>query len=416
MSGNDYLSAVYTPAYTPNQGVFNPCQNMCCNESEEISDPYFDDPAENAPPEDLSNISQWENSSFSTGNVRSRMEFIVSAYNRALERGDEGFSQRCQILAMDAALFIENNGMNRESFESLFTQVGIHFPRNRGLSVTIGHVAALLVQNPNGTAQKIYSNLTDDEHNHEYVNAQVQLSATPASLGHGLTSTKLLIQSNDNDSKEFSGILVRVSPDSSAQAGYLVQHMSGPVAAQQGYIVFAAANYSINEDIPASLAIVNGQPANLYQSPTMDGLVVIENGRPRIVSVDDVDVGAIVGQTLSNNGSLFQTNLLIHGGQNIVPDGASTETDVRRALVTFQDGSYGIVQINEYIDLYEFAGMLSQIPGIREAVNLDTGGSNVGGFVDSSGTYTPFGDGDEGFPDDLSSATFFFVRPSLPNT
>ena len=182
------------------------------------------------------------------------------------------------------------------------------------------------------------------------------------------------------------------------------------------YLVFSSANYRTDEtDLetgnwhPATLAIVGGKPFNLFVDPSIDGLVTIKDGKPQISNqkeMNEAQVISFVDSSIDNGNTVFQSSLLVFKGKNLVPANASRPSlDNRRVLATFQDGSYGIIQINKHLKLDELSDFLSKIPGIENAVNLDTGGGNLGGFADKNGHYQLFND-----TADYEQAALFYIK------
>ncbi len=335
-------------------------------------------------------------------NVHELLKTLADIY-RLAEQQDPAVSRKCRITAAEYVKFALKNGVEKDTLRELVVPFGIHLPIVKSFTIQIGNVVSNY--GPGRAAQKITAEVMEEEqHDSRFTDSPVSVSLGDWAIHNGLQGFDISIGT------EAIGFLIRIKPDSGLNLGYTVEELSHEGAEQKGYRLFAAANYSVNETIPATVSIVNGEPSNLYVAPHMDGIVVIRNGKPEIFNADRTDIFKVMDETMAQGGTMFQSNLIVHNGTNTVPkDGSSYSADIRRILVTFNDGSYGIVQIDDYIDLYEAGQILTKIPNLVHAVNLDTGGSNVAGYQQEDGSYYHTGETEDyGFP--VTSATIVYVK------
>ncbi len=345
-------------------------------------------------------------------NVFSQLEFLASAYDKGLAQNDAELCRQCQLLASKHVLFAKQNKMQiDEPIKETARRLGVHIPSDSKtfvaqlINVTINY-------SPSNAAQKIGGSFFEKQYHDRYAKAHLSTSEHEIKLPGGIQHYNLFLESErvqDN-----IGEMIHVSADNNVvSAGYTVERFSHQEAAQKGYLVFCAANYSsskVNRPIPATASIVSGKAHNLYVDATMHGIVVMKNGRPEIFDTRENDIHGLMEKSLVSGGTMFQCNLLVKNGGNIVPaQGSSHEVSLRRVLATFNDGSYSIIQINRYVDLYDAGEILAKIADIKNAVNLDTGGSNVAGYRYGDANYQFIGE-TRNLIGTVTSATMFYVK------
>ena|GEM_PF-6939581 len=81
---------------------------------------------------------------------------------------------------------------------------------------------------------------------------------------------------------------------------------------------------------------------------------------------------------------LMSGHLLVDNGELAVAGNSSAAIDKRRAIATFEDGTFGLVDFSQPLTLYEEATIL-KAAGVKGAVNLDTG------YYDHANAYTDKG-------------------------
>lgn len=367
------LNVTYDP-----RSFYDPCEQVCWDpergEEGIRQDPLAGEKAE------FSRIQKTQPNALT---VRKRLEFLASAYEKALQNHDLDFARECQLQAARDIQFAEQNKMNLDALRPIAARLGVHIPTVKSISVSIGNINNYT---PGHFAQKVIKNVTESGHDEYLIGAKIKMVPTHKNLRGGLRHFNIVIPNystikSAQEEEKVIGELIMVPPNAPVSIYYKVQNMTTREIAEKFIpLVFSSANYSINETTPATLSIVNGNPYNLYVSSSMDGLVVIRNGRPEVHNAREEDVFQLAREALSSNGTIFQTHLIVYRGRSIVPENASDSKDVRRVLVIFNDGSYGIIHFSEYLDLYELGRILEKIPGINAAVNLDTGGSDVSGY------------------------------------
>ncbi|MFA5839410.1 MAG: hypothetical protein WC890_01985 [Candidatus Margulisiibacteriota bacterium] len=373
--------------------------------------------------EESNAIRLWEAEGLSPSSqaIPTRLEKLSQVYQKAVKDNAVELAQRCQILAMKYVQAAEKSNMNRESIRPLAESMGIYIPRSRGRIAGVAHVASLYSSNSSGTSMKIQANLIDSGQDPQYINADLSFTSETPILFGGQGVAGIDISLLIDGTPTIVGKIIVVDQNI-ASLEYLPKEMNGPKAAQEGWIVFSSANYSVTvgnypncTTVPGTISIRDGIPSNLYPSSST-GAVVIRNGVPEILQANPDEMVALAAEAMSSGGTMFQSHLLVHNGESIVPTSSDTDRDVRRVLITLDSGGFALVQIDEFITLYELSKIIEKIPNIKEAVNLDTGGGNVGGYrtIDqSNGQYTPFGDGSEpGEFDDsnLEADAFIGVR------
>jgi hypothetical protein len=147
------------------------------------------------------------------------------------------------------------------------------------------------------------------------------------------------------------------------------------------------------KEVHMGLTARNGSVSNYYLSPNMDGLAIIKGGKLEIVSLAGKKYTEVVADIVKNRASAFQSHLLLlDGNLTISLDKSNPNRGPRRLLLTFDDGRVGLIHFKEAVTLYEAAVLASKIPGIKSALNMDTGSSNMafisdGKKLEQIGTY-----------------------------
>jgi len=345
-------------------------------------------------------------------NVRQNLTILLTIlkdiYKKRNDGGDPALARECQLTAIKYVTFVYEK-MNPEPFVDLASSLGIFIPTKVSRSQKATHVASQAVNNPGHTLGKIWENIGTTAHRPEYASGKVELAPTGNQLSDGVESYALILNG------EKIGEVLMVPEKAAVSASYQVYSDQDYAGYNYGentkdFILFTSANYSSNfvDNIPATLSIVDGVPRNLFVSPQMHGLVTVENGRPRVSNLKLNPPLPIISGALApgSNISLFQSNLIVDGGHNVVPDQESSATrDKRRVLVTgTEPGRFGIVQVSSFVDLHELGNLVARLPNIGSAVNLDTGGCDLAGYRATNGSFTWLGDVN------ASSITLFGVR------
>lgn len=366
-------------------------------------------------PSDSKQLQQISTSKVTALNAKPRLEALASIYDKAAAHNDAELCRECQLLASKCILFAKQNKIIDDSFRTAAKKLGVFIP-----FISKSFVLSALNTfnyNPIHAGTKILSKATtkissavfgDDLHE-QTGPGPIRISQHEAPLQGGIQHLNLIFGSDYAEEK--IGEMIIVKPENhDVSAGYTVEELSNDKAVTKGYLAFCAANYSIDGTRPATVSIVNGKSFNLYVDPKMNGIVVMKNGKPAILNSKDTDIYDQMETALISGGTMFQTNLLVRNGKNIVQDaGSSPDKEFRRLLVTFYDGSYGIVQIDKFVDLYDAGTILANIPNIKDAVNFDTGGSNVAGYLRADGQ-PPENMGEKNALITVTSATMFYIK------
>ena len=320
-------------------------------------------------------------------NIMEHMELLSSLYDKAVAYKDVRLVQVCQLLASKCILAVMQKDVPVEArLRSLAEKLCIHLPLKMDpLFDNNGSLSA---------APKKNIDLIDDvlggQHQLSCTESSLKISEHEIPLSGGIKHLKLEIETPYEH--ETLGEMMVVEPrNNEVYAAYVAESPAHEPAAQKGRLLFCAANFSFSPKFPATATIAAGKSVNLYVDSTMRGIVLLENGSPKILDSRENDIHVLMDRTISSGGTLFQCNLLVKDGMNIVPvQGSSSETSMRRLLVTFNDGSYGIVQIDKCVDLYDAGHVLAKIPGIKNAVNFDAGGSKERTLIGHVGSATMF--------------------------
>jgi hypothetical protein len=156
------------------------------------------------------------------------------------------------------------------------------------------------------------------------------------------------------------------------------------------FVAFGSGAYvsdSSSSAMPVGLTVHEGEEINTYLDHNNRGIVVINDGRLAVYDYQKTPWGNLaaakgMGNFLAfyreRHSSVFQSHLLVHEGRSQVGTNSSTEQAYRRVLLALNDNNAALVYFDSPVTLYETAKILEQIPGIRSAVNLDTGINNCG--------------------------------------
>ncbi|MFA4844853.1 MAG: hypothetical protein WC632_07920 [Candidatus Margulisiibacteriota bacterium] len=331
----------------------------------------------------------------SQSNTRQNLTILAEIFKKAIEKNDQSLARECQLTAVKYVAFIYEK-LNPEPFADTAASLGIHIPNKISRSKKAGHIASQIYYNPSHALGKIMENVGKGGHRPEYISGSVELTATGNRLSGGVENFALHLNN------EKIGEVLMVPPEAAVSASYLVYDQQDYTGYDYGestkdFILFSSANYASDfvDNIPATLSIVNGKPRNLFLAPQMHGLVTIDNGRPKINNIKLQPPLPIISAALApgSSVSMFQTNLIVDGGQNLVPDKESSPSrDRRRVLLTGGEGQYGIVQVNSYVDLFELGSIVAKLPNVGSAVNLDTGGCDLAGYRTTGGGFVWLGD------------------------
>jgi hypothetical protein len=368
-------------------------------------------------PSDKRQLQQISNSKPNVSNVKPRLEVLASIYDKGYAHNDAELCRQCQLVASKYVLFAKQNKIIDDSLRNTAKKLGVYIPFiSKSLVLAASNV--FFNYNPLHAVTKITSKATtkissavfgDEQHEDLYAGSPIRTSEHEAPLPGGIQHLNLILGSGDSE-KNIGEMIVVKPENNDVIAGYSVEELSHDDAVQKGFLAFCAANYSIDGTRPATATIMNGDPRNLYVDPKMNGIVVMKNGKPTILNSKDADIYDQMENALISKGTMFQSNLLIRNGKNIVQAaGSSTDKEIRRLLVTFYDNSYGIVQINENVDLYEAGEILEKLPNIKDAVNFDTGGSNVAGYLRADGKPAE-NTGEKNTIIKVTSATMFYIK------
>ncbi|MFA6027508.1 MAG: hypothetical protein WC752_01115 [Patescibacteria group bacterium] len=189
-------------------------------------------------------------------------------------------------------------------------------------------------------------------------------------------------------------------PKSGAKLDYAVR-VGGGLTTEEVYSMYpegeiaaqAVGSYTTGPQKPADFAIDGGHVEN-YLISTREGLVIIQKDgtvrikhRGQLQTTDIAPRAAVNPLHITENLSDFTTfielaeregvdvmnsHLLLYQGGLEVGTNSDPATDKRRALVTYHDGRFALVDFEQPLSLYEEAYLLQQA-GFESAVNLDTG-------------------------------------------
>ncbi len=367
--------------------------------------------------ERFSNLEKEKNKDYLKANFKDNLFFLAEAYSQAQKHKNYDLAKKIRFFAIKYIILAQKNKLNLGEVRASAARIGIKIPYDFGVPSKVLHIFQLGIQHPKSATKKIFNNISKNEHDPIYEDPDIRISSSFSKIAGGLKKHNIYLHKNNSNTK--IGEMIPIPLDAHVSAGYTNKQADQKAAIYQKYILFSSAAYSIRDlnglfanpklpNCPAALSITNGKPDNLFVSSSLHGIVIIKDGRPLILDAREIDVINIIEDALNSKGTVFQSNLIIHEAKNIVPkEDSSLRKDVRRVLVTFTDGSYGIIQINKHIDLYELGEILAKIPNIKEAVNLDTGGGNMGGYQNNNGKFHLWG------YDGIYPPNIFFVKENL---
>lgn len=283
---------------------------------------------------------------------------------------------------------------------------------------------------PSYVLQKAKSKLASDTGvlRDDFIDVQIFVEKRAEKLQQGYK----FITWKDGQGNELAKIVVG-SPKQGAFVDYAIQVGGGLTEEaiksryqDKGIIAESVGAYTTGALKPAELAIENGKVKN-YLISDRDGMAIIsKEGRLRIVHRDkltthDLDPDAAATPlSFHRNISDFRTllgvaskreldimcgHLLVDDGELSVSDQSSEVKDKRRAIVTFKDGTFGLVDFTERITLYEEAVIL-KAAGASNAINLDTGYYDHANIYTADGSRIELGDQDK----DGTNNKFVFLR------
>ncbi|MBI4197394.1 MAG: hypothetical protein HY539_06170 [Deltaproteobacteria bacterium] len=191
------------------------------------------------------------------------------------------------------------------------------------------------------------------------------------------------------------------------------------------YAAGAAAVYSSAGRKPAFLSMNDGRAESYFLSDKVDGLAIalasgafllsdldqftLPDSHQRLqIDLNAVDFFRFDDWCRDQKCDAFQSHLLVHEGENRVDRSTSRSTTAnRRLLVTFKDGSFGLVDFPGHLTLYETAYLALKIPGLRSAINLDTGNYDTANYQLPSGEVVKFAENYEF--DSLPNKVIFYT-------
>ncbi|MFH1386954.1 MAG: phosphodiester glycosidase family protein [bacterium] len=167
-----------------------------------------------------------------------------------------------------------------------------------------------------------------------------------------------------------------------------ISFVKGRTEKDQGNILlYCSGPYFTDRDHPVGFSAINGAFVNKLVNDEMGGLVMISPAGLKISPISDPTtnltstegLNQLTKRVKAGNLSVFQGHLLLHQGVEIISNNSKPSRESRRLLANFNDGRFGIIDIEEKVTLYE-AAVFARKLGATEAVNLDTGGFNKGGY------------------------------------
>ncbi len=162
---------------------------------------------------------------------------------------------------------------------------------------------------------------------------------------------------------------------------------------------------------PAELAIDNGSVVN-YLISNRDGAVIVDaEGHMIIVNRDKLtkhdldsnetaeplafrknleDFSTLLSLAKKNKIDMMSGHLLVDDGELAVAGNSSNVRDKRRAIATFKDGTFGIIDFSQPMTLYEEA-VIAKSMNVKGLVNLDTGYYDHAVVYDAAGMRSVLG-------------------------
>lgn len=312
--------------------------------------------------------------------------------SEATKQGNTKFARECQILGMELALFAERkmSAYKHEDIKACTEALGIYIPNKRTLFAKAKRAIKYSQSHPVGATSKFFKSIWKTVvGSTDYRNKALMIShPDEQKLGHGIQYSRISLEEDSP-----IGEMFKVPPNAKLVFSYDVRTPGSREhavddKADRSLLVTSSASYidfTYAEGVrPTALAIVRGKPYNLRIASDSDGLVMIKNGKVSIEKIND-NWKALINSSLSDpNQSIFQSNLLVHNGRNIISrDKAKNDVDHRRVLVTFKDKSCAIVSFQYSLTFYELGTLVASLPNVDSAVNLDTGGGSYGGYYDA---------------------------------
>ncbi len=166
---------------------------------------------------------------------------------------------------------------------------------------------------------------------------------------------------------------------------------------------------------PAELTINHGYVVN-YLISDRDGLAIVDvNGALNIVNRDKLtrhdldskeaadhlafrdkleDFSTLLTLARKNEIDVMSGHLLVDNGELAIASNSSNVRDKRRAIATFKDGTFGLIDFSQPMTLYEEA-VIAKSMNVKGLVNLDTGYYDHANVYDASGMLFALGQQDQ---------------------
>ena len=156
------------------------------------------------------------------------------------------------------------------------------------------------------------------------------------------------------------------------------------------FVAFGSGAYvsdSLSAAMPVGFTVHEGEELNTFLDRNNHAIVVITDGQLAVYDYSKTPWGNLAeAKGMVNflhfyrgqHSSVFQSHLLVHDSKARVGTNSSPDQGSRRVLLTLYDNNAAMAYFESPVTLYETAKILEQIPGIRSAVNLDTGLNNCG--------------------------------------
>jgi hypothetical protein len=168
----------------------------------------------------------------------------------------------------------------------------------------------------------------------------------------------------------------------------LAVRLERPSPANSALLLSVAGTYTSPEDKVLGMVVLGGKIVRKGRMP-WEGLLTILDGVPNVSKVK----GGLVSQNAldelrARRGSMLQGHLLVHNG-HAEPYRPSPPLQ-RRALATFADGDWAVVESVAPVPLQTFADDLTHL-GAASALNLDMGTWSEGWYRNAAGTIESLG-------------------------
>ena len=160
--------------------------------------------------------------------------------------------------------------------------------------------------------------------------------------------------------------------------------------APENFVAFGSGPYvsdALSASMPVGFAVHEGKEINTYLDRKKEAIVIINDGQLAVYNYKETPWGNLTERKgmerflhfyQNQQTTVFQSHLLVHEGRARVGTNSSDDLGSRRILLTLYDNNAAMVYFESPVTLYEAAKILEKIPGIRSAVNLDTGLNNCG--------------------------------------